>query len=117
VYRIYKEIVFSAAHQLSDLPPTHQCARLHGHNYRVEVEIESSALDKNGFVVDYGEISAIVKRYDHRNLNDLVPEGVSTTAENLATLIYNQLQGSFLSATVVRVRVHETETSWAEYCA
>ena len=41
MYRISKEFHFSASHQLTDLPADHQCARLHGHNYIVVVELNS----------------------------------------------------------------------------
>lgn len=39
MFRIRKEFHFSASHQLTHLPPDHQCARLHGHNYIVVVEL------------------------------------------------------------------------------
>lgn len=39
MFRITKEFHFSASHQLTGLPEDHQCARLHGHNYIVEVEL------------------------------------------------------------------------------
>ena len=45
MYRITKEFHFSASHQLSHLPDDHQCARLHGHNYIVVVELASASLN------------------------------------------------------------------------
>ena len=45
MYRITKEFHFSASHQLAHLPHDHQCARMHGHNYIVEVEL--AAFDLN----------------------------------------------------------------------
>lgn len=120
-YVIGKSFTFAAAHQLAGLPADHQCARLHGHNYRVILELSAEKLDSVGFVVDFGELAAfrtyIDTTLDHRNLNDAVPS-LNPTAENLARHL-------FAAATVhlgehgARVRavtVWETETSWATYC-
>jgi 6-pyruvoyltetrahydropterin/6-carboxytetrahydropterin synthase len=83
MYRIMKEFHFSASHQLSHLPKGHQCARLHGHNYVVVVELASASLNADGFVRDYAELKAL-KRYideafDHRHLNEVME--VASTAE------------------------------------
>jgi len=57
MYLISKEFHFSASHQLDYLPESHQCARLHGHNYIVVVELASESLNDDGFVRDYTELS------------------------------------------------------------
>lgn len=116
-FRITKRFEFSASHQLTGLADGHQCARLHGHNYVVELELSAAAdsLTLTGFVRDYGDLgpfkSWLDKTVDHRHLNDLVKE--NPTAENLAHWLYDQWSGSFpeLSA----VRVSETPKTWAEY--
>ncbi|RWP82168.1 MAG: 6-carboxytetrahydropterin synthase QueD, partial [Mesorhizobium sp.] len=41
MFHISKEFHFSASHQLTSLPPNHQCARLHGHNYVVVVQLSA----------------------------------------------------------------------------
>lgn len=41
-HRIAKSWRFEASHQLGHLPQSHQCSRLHGHGYRVEVVLEWS---------------------------------------------------------------------------
>lgn len=43
MFRITKEFHFSASHQLCRLPVDHQCARLHGHNYIVVVELAAAS--------------------------------------------------------------------------
>ena len=45
MFRIRKEFHFSASHRLEHLPPDHQCARLHGHNYVVVVELAAETLN------------------------------------------------------------------------
>ena len=38
--RLERTYRFEAAHQLPEVPPGHECARMHGHSYLVEVVIE-----------------------------------------------------------------------------
>ena len=117
MYRIHKTVVISAAHSLSSLPPEHKCHNLHGHNYKIEVEIEGERLDEHGMLVDFGLLADIVKRYDHKDLNDLL-KPTPTTAENFAQLLRESLcieiGSSHPGLTVRRVRVWETDDSWAE---
>ena len=49
MYRITKEFHFSASHQLFGLREGHPCARLHGHNYVVVVELAAEDLGPTGF--------------------------------------------------------------------
>lgn len=115
MYTIRKRFEFSASHQLAHLPPDHQCARLHGHNYIVEVELAAYDLDANGFVVDYGDLKPL-KEYidstlDHRHLNDVL--GFRTTAENIAYHLYHWCVARWPQT--VAVSVSETPKTWARY--
>jgi len=115
VYIITKRFDFSASHQLDSLPDGHQCKRLHGHNYIIEVELSANELNEHGFVVDFGELKPL-KDYidntlDHRHLNDVLP--FQTTAENLAKHLFDW--SSNVWAEVTAVRVSETLKTWAEY--
>ncbi len=115
MYRITKEFHFSASHQLSHLPADHQCARLHGHNYVVEVELAAQNLNADGFVRDYGELKPlktyIDDTFDHRHLNDVL--NILTTAENLARHIFDWCAERWPETAAVRVS--ETPKTWAEY--
>ena len=115
MYRISKQFHFSAAHALTLLPESHPCHRLHGHNYIVEVVLESETLDQYGFVVDYNDLypvkTFIDAELDHRNLNDVMAE--ATTAENIARLLYQKFKPEF--PRLAKVRVSETPKTWAEY--
>ena len=64
MFTISKQFSFSASHQLSHLPADHQCARLHGHNYVVEVVLQREYLTGEGFVRDYGELSGVKEYID-----------------------------------------------------
>lgn len=118
MYRIAKKFPFSAAHQMPKLPPTHKCARLHGHNYTVEVILESATLNEVGFVRDYAELDAlrdyINEKFDHRHLNDILGDD-KTTAEHLAHHFYEWCKTQWPE--VSAVRVSENINSWAEYRA
>ena len=45
-----------------------KCARLHGHTYTFDVELEGDALNDVGFVVDFGVIKRTLDAWDHRCL-------------------------------------------------
>ena len=119
---ITKEFKFEAAHQL----PYHKgkCARLHGHSYRVQITVAGDVkpvlhlgpveASDAGMVMDFYELSAAMKpiieeMLDHHSLNDILP---NPTAENLVLYLVNLLEPKFFLA---KVRVYETETSWAEW--
>lgn len=115
MYRISKEFHFSASHQLGHLAPEHQCARLHGHNYIVVVELAAEALDAQGFVRDYHELAPLKEyidtRFDHRHLNEVM--NVPTTAENMARHFFDWCRARWPETAAVRVS--ETPKTWAEY--
>lgn len=66
---IKDQLVFSAAHFITFAGNI--CERIHGHNYRVAVEVEGQ-LDENGYVFDFillrDSAKALVDRLDHRML-------------------------------------------------
>lgn len=116
MFTITKEFSFSASHVLCGLAEDHPCGRLHGHNYRVEVELRSMDLTPPGFVRDYRELRIfrdyLEKEVDHRHLNDLFGDH-GVTAERLAERFYGWCRAHW--AEVTAVRVSETEKTWAEY--
>ena len=115
MYTITKQFHFSASHVIEGLPEGHPCARLHGHNYAVELVLEAPALDRIGFVVDYGDLKPFKRllddELDHRHLNDVITG--PTTAEHLAYYLHQRAKA--LWAQVAAVRVSETPKTWAEY--
>ncbi len=116
MFTITKEFAFSASHQLSRLPETHQCARLHGHNYAVRVELSAASLDANNFVRDYGELrelkAHIDDTLDHRHLNDVFGHD-AVTAEFLAKALYDWCAARWPETSAVAVS--ETPKTWAIY--
>lgn len=137
MWSICKEYAFEAAHWL----PEHdgKCARMHGHNYKVEIEVQSHIINlagpKRGMIIDFGDLDAIVKpiieRLDHYTLNDVLsPSGAEyepPTAEILAEWLFREISDELsdiltgvgtLHQTppqLKRVRVWETPKAWAEF--
>jgi len=111
---------FAAAHLLRDYPGP--CSRLHGHNWKVEVEVVTTRLDKIGMGMDFTDIKSatksVIDQMDHRHLNDLPPfDTINPTAENIAAHIYQQLVEKLNDE---RVSVHavtlwETERACVSY--
>jgi 6-pyruvoyltetrahydropterin/6-carboxytetrahydropterin synthase len=116
MYTIAKRFSFSASHVIGDLSPGHPCSRLHGHNYVVEVELQSDNVDKVGFVRDYHELRElkqfIDQTVDHRHINDVLGHD-RTTAEEISKWLYEWCKSRWPE--VSAVRVSETPNTWAEY--
>jgi 6-pyruvoyltetrahydropterin/6-carboxytetrahydropterin synthase len=111
--KIGKIFHFEAAHRLAGWPKDHKCYQLHGHSYKVEVEVDGPVNPETGSVVDFGEITKrwqyIFNTLDHQNLNEVLTVE-NTTAEYLAALIMSMFNWYMIT----RVRVWETENAWAE---
>jgi 6-pyruvoyltetrahydropterin/6-carboxytetrahydropterin synthase len=119
-YRLTVFADFAAAHSLRGYPG--ECNRLHGHNWKIEVEVEATALNEVGMGVDFKVIKqatrALAAELDHRNLNDIPPfDQVNPTAENIAAYFYRGL-GQVLNTKSVRVAavtIWETDTAGVKY--
>ncbi len=94
IFELYVETSFAAAHRLCGYPG--DCARVHGHNWVVEVHVRCLALNETGMGVDFRDIKAaldaVVSTMDHRDLNDLPAfRDANPTAENIARHLYREL--------------------------
>ena len=116
MYRIKVEGNFSSAHSLRGYKG--KCESLHGHNWKVEVEISGESLDKIGMLVDFKivkkQLYRVLEKLDHSYLNKLAYfKKVNPTSENIAKYIYDRLQGKGLS--VKAVTVWESQNCCARY--
>jgi 6-pyruvoyltetrahydropterin/6-carboxytetrahydropterin synthase len=91
---------------------------MHGHNWKVEVEVCGNKLDNIGMVIDFKEIrnmtKGVVDQLDHRFLNDLNPfKKINPTAENIAQYIYKELSEVMndKQIEVKSIKLWETEKS------
>jgi 6-pyruvoyltetrahydropterin/6-carboxytetrahydropterin synthase len=118
MFTITKEFHFSASHVLDRLPGWHPCARMHGHNYVVVVELSAAPEDltEAGFVRDYRDLDAFKKwidaTLDHQHLNEAMGGG-SPSAENLARWIFDTWSDRLPELTAVKIS--ETPKTWAVY--
>jgi 6-pyruvoyltetrahydropterin/6-carboxytetrahydropterin synthase len=111
---------FAAAHTLRDYPG--QCRRMHGHNWKLEVEVKAHALDEQGLAMDFKTIKnsarELCAQLDHHYLNDIPPfDRINPTAENLAAFFYQGLSKTLNNewARVSAVTLWETERACVRY--
>jgi 6-pyruvoyltetrahydropterin/6-carboxytetrahydropterin synthase len=131
MYSVTKSIDFCYGHRLLDYDGV--CKHPHGHNAKVEIEVSTGTLDSRNMVCDFSDIKRIVKSwidgaFDHKMLlrhDDPLVKSLqelgepvyicesNPTVEHIAQLIYQHAAREGLP--VVRVKVWETPTSYAEY--
>nr|WP_294858969.1 6-carboxytetrahydropterin synthase [uncultured Fluviicola sp.] len=94
----------------------------HGHNYKLEVELDGPINPDTGYVMDMKKLSDIMKqeileRFDHRNLNLDCPEfnNLIPSAENIALVCWNILRDKIPSGLKLKVRLWETPKNGVEY--
>ena len=131
MYQVVKEIHFCYGHRLMDYDG--KCAHPHGHNGKIEIELEAKQLDRRGMVYDFGDIKEIIQKWvdrelDHKMIlkkNDPLVKilkelgepyflmDANPTAESLAKLIFDYAQLKKLP--ISRVTFWETQSSSATY--
>ncbi len=113
---------FEAAHCIRDYPG--KCSRLHGHNWKVEVLVSGSKLNKLGMIIDFRElkeeVNKVIMTLDHYYLNETEAfSEINPTAENIAKYIFDELvsKPAFSQDIKVRaIRVWESPHSAVTYC-
>jgi len=121
MYELKILIHFAAAHRLKMV--SEKCENLHGHNWKIEVCVGGETLNDAGVLVDFGEIksqvSEIIKRLDHKFLNELdyFNNGNPPSSENIAKYIASELQASINNPAVkvTRITAWESEDACATY--
>jgi 6-pyruvoyltetrahydropterin/6-carboxytetrahydropterin synthase len=111
---------FAAAHALRGYRG--ECSQLHGHNWKVEVEVIATSVDEVGMGIDFKTIKTAAKealgRLDHRHLNEIAPfNAINPTAENIAAYLYRELSASLSGprTRVGAVTLWETERACVRY--
>lgn len=140
--RITKQFSFETAHVLYNYDG--KCKNMHGHSYKLFVTVKGEPLQdlshaKNGMVVDFGDIKAIVKRqiiepWDHGVLvnalsphkqlgEDLQAQGhkvifcpYQPTCENMLYEIAKKISAELPKGVeLAYLKLHETENSYGEW--
>lgn len=119
-----------------------QCYNLHGHNYKVELELEGET-DKNGFIIDFDDLdnilSPVIGKLDHslwiysgdKILTQLIKSDVlkekpfkynimdeESTCENIAKWMHGQIIKLFSNNKNIKnisIKIWETSNSFAVY--
>lgn len=133
-FRIAKEFRWAMSHRL----PFHEglCRNIHGHTYKLRVEVSGSR-NREAMVMDYYEIGEIIRpvveRFDHSFICDkddkptlgfLKENGFKhmeidgySTAENIVRFIMDMISGDFAAYPNVEsltLRLYETDDAYAE---
>jgi 6-pyruvoyltetrahydropterin/6-carboxytetrahydropterin synthase len=111
---------FASAHTLRNYPG--DCSRMHGHNWKLEVEVKATALNEHEMGMDFKTIKnatrELAKTLDHRYLNDIPPfDTINPTAENIAQYFYQNLSQTLNidSAKISGVTLWETDRACVRY--
>lgn len=119
MYRLKIFDNFASAHFLKGYEG--KCEKLHGHNWKVEAEVQGNKLDKTGMLIDFKVLRKIlgdiVNEMDHCLLNDLdIFKNDNPSAESIARHIYNRLRSMLPDGiSVASISVWESEGSMACY--
>ena len=127
---IYKEVSFDASHRL--LHYEGKCRNLHGHRWKVEVWLAGEIDPRSGILVDFNIIREVIERFDHQvilNREDpmvaclekfqpvVTTEGDPSSevlAGEIRRLLDKEGKLGDSGARVVRIRVWESDTCYAE---
>jgi len=111
---------FASAHTLRDYPGA--CSRMHGHNWKVELEVVANSLNETGMVIDFKQMKSaaneVCDRLDHRYLNEIEPfTEINPTAENIAAWIYGEVSKKINNsqAKVSSLTIWETDRACVKY--
>jgi 6-pyruvoyltetrahydropterin/6-carboxytetrahydropterin synthase len=120
-FMLTSQLEFAAAHRLRGYEGN--CARLHGHNWKVEVSVSGEHLNDVGMLMDFKEIKrrakVILDELDHFYLNDITPfnDELNPTAENIAWFLFDRLSKDINDnrISVASVKVWENDRNCATF--
>ena len=118
MYRVNVRRHFDAAHGLRGYQG--KCENLHGHRWEIVVCVECEKLDECGMAFDFQllkrELDAVLSRYDHHYLNEIQPfDRINPSSENIARVIYKELEQRLPAAKLKYVEAWESPDAWATY--
>jgi len=120
MFEVSIETSFSAAHRLNNYRGN--CEALHGHNWKVQVTVETAALNEIGLGIDFRELKEktgrVVSQFDHVLLNELAPfQEANPSSEAIARFLFTELKRELAGPPVrlKKVSVWESDNSWVTY--
>lgn len=123
---------FNAAHRLYNCDWSDErndamfgkCANphYHGHNYELVVSVTGQIDTETGYVMDMKVLkdlitSEIEENFDHKNLNEQVPEfkTLNPTAEHIAVVIWQKLRPHISTDLDLEIMLYETPRNFVTY--
>ncbi|RMH53001.1 MAG: 6-carboxytetrahydropterin synthase QueD [Zetaproteobacteria bacterium] len=118
-YELSVTTEFSAAHFLRGYDG--DCARLHGHNWRVKLTVTADSLNELGIAIDYKrlkqELKAALADWDHYNLNDIPPfDRINPSSEAVARELFGRMRRRLRDEGVRVAAVEIGETCATRVC-
>jgi 6-pyruvoyltetrahydropterin/6-carboxytetrahydropterin synthase len=115
---IFIEDSFDSAHWLPRVPEAHKCRQMHGHTYRIRIEITGPMDSDAGWIVDYGVVKAqwhlVHRSIDHHLLNEIIE---NPTCELIAAHIWRELDKRIKDyAPIGKLKVSRIELRETEHC-
>lgn len=111
---------FSAAHALRGYAG--DCARMHGHNWSVEIVVCAETLGPDGLAVDFRDLKSAldeaVSQLDHRYINEVPPfDEINPSSEHIAKWLFEDMSAKVdgLGVRLAGVRVGENDTCSVSY--
>jgi len=96
--------------------------KFHGHNYELIVSVTGSIDPETGFVMDMKVLKTLIQTeieepFDHKNLNEEVPEfkSLNPTAENIVVVIWNKLREKIDKKHALSVTLYETPRNFVSF--
>lgn len=97
-------------------------AKVHGHNYKLEVTVTGDINPDTGFLIDLGELSKIVNdnvlsKLDHSQFEKDIEwfKDKQPSSENLVIFIWEEISKYLKSTKLYRIRIVETPTIYTDY--
>jgi 6-pyruvoyltetrahydropterin/6-carboxytetrahydropterin synthase len=113
-----KQDLIAHHYLIGDAPETEK--QRHSHSYRVEVQLEGSTLNEQGYLVDILEIEShlreLLARYQGKTLNELAEfKDLNPSIEHLARILCRALPDRLKAPDIkaLTVRVWESADAWA----
>lgn len=119
MYKLSVSKYISAAHQLNEYDGP--CARIHGHNWKIQIDVQAEILSKTGIAIDFNDLERwlwqIIGPFDHQLINTMTPfDHLNPTAENLVKYIFEEMKKKLPEgARLARVSAWETDSCMVSY--
>jgi 6-pyruvoyltetrahydropterin/6-carboxytetrahydropterin synthase len=120
MYDIFIKTHFAGAHHLRDYPG--ECEKPHGHNWKVEVTVRATQLDRCGMGIDFkvlkNPVREVIDQLDHNDLNTLPAfQEKNPSSEHIAEFIFAKVKALLSSDnySLYSVTVLETDNQGLTY--